>query len=278
MGENFIYCIPEILQDKRLSLNQIKVLLALFSFRNKTTNLCFPTRNSISEKTGIRVTTVSDVTTELVSLNWVSKKWHDSKYKYEVTIPDASERSMSWPEYRKFKEKEEKEKKEKENKNTDTSTVPSVSTVPPVSTNEVLGDSTHNRDKLTEIIIKPPNPQIPEWLDLEIWESFKEHRKAKRSKITPTTQKMIFKKLEAWKESGHNPNQILENSIVNGWQGIFEPENRKIIQAQTKFPSKFERDMETSSHLKRSLENERNREIDNSSITGIQRELPPTSN
>ena len=271
MGENFIYCIPEILQDKRLSLNQIKVLLALFSFRNKTTNLCFPSRNSISKKTGIRVTTVSDVTTELVSLNWVSKKWHDSKYKYEITIPDSDIRSMTWTEYREYQADLEKD--------TGVSTVPPVSTVQPDSTNEVLGNSTHNRDKLTEIIIKPPNPQIPEWLDLEIWESFKEHRKAKRSKITPSSQKMIFKKLEKWMGLGHNPNQILENSVVNGWQGIFEPENRKIIQAQTKFPSKFERDRETSSHLKKSLEDDaRSGEGNHSSITGIQRELPPTSN
>jgi len=218
MSENVIICCPEIIQDKRLSLNQIKVLLALFSFRNKTTNLCFPSRESISKKTGIRVTTVSEVTTELVSLKWVLKKWHDNKYKYEITVPDADIRSMTWTEYKKL----------------GGSTVHSNRTVQTNRTPEVHSNRTHNKDNLTEIIKNPPTPH---WLDLEIWDEFKKHRKKVKKPMTEFAEKKMLIKLGKLKDEGHDPNKLLEESLINGWQGVFEPKK----QTQPKYLSADER-------------------------------------
>ena len=268
LDDNFIMCSPEVIQDKRLSLNQIKVLLALFSFRNKATNLCFPSRNSIAEKTGIRITTVSEVTTELVSLQWVSKKWHDSKYKYELTVPDTELRAMTWTEY-----------KEHSDPSTTNRTVRGNRTVHPDRTEIVRGNRTHNRDNLTELIIKPPNPQFPDWLDLETWDEFRKHRKKNKKPMTEYAEKLMLNKLGKLKDEGHAPNQLLETALMNGWQGIVVPDDKKAIQTQTKFPSHFERVQKGNSHLKESLEKDaRDRESINDSIDGIFRKLPSSSN
>ena len=89
---NFIFCSREIIEDSRLTLLQIKVLLALYSYRNKNTHLCFPSREAISKRTGIRITSISRTTTQLVNLGWLLKFWdtESKKYQYNITVPELS--------------------------------------------------------------------------------------------------------------------------------------------------------------------------------------------
>ena len=81
----------EVVQDSRLTLRHIKVLVALFSFRSKNTNTVFPSRKKLSEITGIREDTISLVTTELVKLGWLNKEGKGGfsmSAKYTITVPD----------------------------------------------------------------------------------------------------------------------------------------------------------------------------------------------
>lgn len=112
--DGFIFCSREIIQDSRLTLLQLKVLLALYSFRNKNTSLCFPSRESISKRTGIRVTRISTTTTQLEKLGWIRKFWDmDTKrYNYQITVPELG-------------------------------TVPESGTVPEIGTEEVPGSGTN---------------------------------------------------------------------------------------------------------------------------------------
>ena len=91
---NIFSIVPiEVLQDKRLTKNQLKVLIALFSFRGKNTDLVYPSREKISERCGIRTTTISLITTELSELGWVKKtgKGGFSKAtRYKLTVPKSS--------------------------------------------------------------------------------------------------------------------------------------------------------------------------------------------
>ena len=242
--DSFIFCSREVIQDGRLTLVQIKVLLALYSFRNKNTSLCFPSREAISKRTGIRVSRVSTTTTQLEELGWLKKFWdaETKHFSYRITVPDLG-------------------------------TVPESGTVPDLGTKGVPGSGTkgvpesgtHNyKDNFKDNLI------IPEWLEAETWDEFKKHRKKIKKPMTEFAEKKMLLKLDGLRKDGHDPTQLLDTAIMNGWQGIVVPDKGKVIQAQTKFPSKFERDMETSSHLKRSLENERKREIDNGGVTGIQ--------
>ncbi|MVT36797.1 hypothetical protein GO497_02945 [Acidovorax citrulli] len=54
MTEGQFSLVPiEVILDKRLTLEQTRVLIALFSFRNKVTDTVWPSRAKISERTGM---------------------------------------------------------------------------------------------------------------------------------------------------------------------------------------------------------------------------------
>jgi len=63
----------DVFADDRLTKNQMKVLCVLFSFRNKQTNVVFPSRQKISDMTGLPLTKISVITGELESLGWLRK-------------------------------------------------------------------------------------------------------------------------------------------------------------------------------------------------------------
>ena len=204
----FIISPREIIEDERLTLWQIKVLLALYSFRNKNTNLVYPSRESISIRCGIRPSNISKTTSELVNLGWLEKTGKGgTSTTYRVTVPESS-------------------------------------TVPEISTPTVPESSTHKNTIEEYPIENPPTPQLL-GLDLETWEEFRIHRKKIKKPMTEYAEKLMIKKLTKLQSEGHDPNQLLEESIANGWQGIFEPKK----QTQTKYLSADERARENTSWL-----------------------------
>ena len=81
----------EVIQDQRLTKRQIKVLIALLSFRGKNTNTVWPSREKLSGRCGMPVTRISQTTSELVDLGWLTKtgKGGFSKStRYQITAPN----------------------------------------------------------------------------------------------------------------------------------------------------------------------------------------------
>ncbi len=77
--------------DKRLTLEQLRVLGALFSFCSND-RLCWPSRQAIAERTGIHIANVSAATTALERLGWVTKSGCGGKSKatrYQLHAPDT---------------------------------------------------------------------------------------------------------------------------------------------------------------------------------------------
>lgn len=77
----------------------------------------------------------------------------------------------------------------------------------------------------------PANPQpesksaalpLPVWLPPE-WAEYCQHRREKRSTLTPTATKRCIAKLERWKADGKDIAAILRHNIENGYTGLFEP-------------------------------------------------------
>ena len=64
---------------------------------------------------------------------------------------------------------------------------------------------------------KTPDP-LPGWLDPVIWEAFKSYRKKMRK---PLEEEATIKKLAKYHDEGQDPNEILEQTMVQGWQGLF---------------------------------------------------------
>ena len=65
---------------------------------------------------------------------------------------------------------------------------------------------------------KESNKETPDWLDKEIWNNWLEYRKERRLTMTPKTISLQLKELEKDKS---NHKEIIEQSIRNGWAGIF---------------------------------------------------------
>jgi hypothetical protein len=97
-----------------------------------------------------------------------------------------------------------------------------------VTNNVTNRDTDTDTDKDTDKIKKKkPTPTpitIPESLNTpqfaSAWVDFTEHRKEIKAKMTPRAANMQLKKL-----SGYSPNTaiaMIEQSIANGWKGIFE--------------------------------------------------------
>jgi hypothetical protein len=69
---------------------------------------------------------------------------------------------------------------------------------------------------------------LPEWIDREAWDGFVEMRKRQeklsRGKIvwTARAEKLILRDLYAAKAAGHDANQLLDQSVREGWRGVFQ--------------------------------------------------------
>ena len=61
------------------------------------------------------------------------------------------------------------------------------------------------------------------------WEAFVAMRKAKgkRNPFTPGAARLAVAQLEKFRAAGHDPATILDRSTLNGWAGLFTPDNRE---------------------------------------------------
>jgi uncharacterized protein YdaU (DUF1376 family) len=79
--------------------------------------------------------------------------------------------------------------------------------------------------------LPPEGVEIPEWLPEGVWRNFLNHR---GKKFKPEAQRLALGKLERWKQQGHDPTEIINNSIMNGWKGLFEPKEKSNENASRK--------------------------------------------
>jgi len=61
----------------------------------------------------------------------------------------------------------------------------------------------------------------------EAWKSFVEMRKAIKKPMTPDGMKLAVNKLFKLMDSGNDPIQVLQQSVFNNWQGLFEVKGQK---------------------------------------------------
>ena len=72
---------------------------------------------------------------------------------------------------------------------------------------------------------------LPDYLNLDIWKEYLDMRKKLKAPNTETALNRILKKLEGFeKQKIGNGTLAIENSIENGWKGVFEPKQQNIIK------------------------------------------------
>jgi phage replication O-like protein O len=62
---------------------------------------------------------------------------------------------------------------------------------------------------------------IPDWIPLEEWEEFVKMRKNIKKPISGYAMKLAINKLGKLREAGSEPREVLGNSIMNSYQGLF---------------------------------------------------------
>lgn len=97
----------------------------------------------------------------------------------------------------------------------------------------------HTKDTITkdnkDNINKPPKSpktasfdpycvELPEWLSPAVWKSWVDYRRdLKKSIKSQQTVTQAINLLERCKSNGYQPEEVINQSIANGWQGLFEP-------------------------------------------------------
>ncbi|WP_159873651.1 MULTISPECIES: replication protein [unclassified Raoultella] len=101
----------------------------------------------------------------------------------------------------------------------------------------------HTKDTITkdnkDNINKPPKSpravsfdalavQLPDWLSAEIWSSWVAYRRDLKKPIkSQQTVTQAINLLDRCRLNGYSPEEIINRSIANGWQGLFEPNGAK---------------------------------------------------
>ncbi|HHT0510803.1 TPA: replication protein [Raoultella planticola] len=126
----------------------------------------------------------------------------------------------------------------------------------PESGNSYYPNQVNTKDKHTkdnkDIINKPPkspragsfdpeNVQLPGWLSAEVWSSWVTYRRELKKPIkSQQTVTQAINLLDRCRINGYLPEEIINQSIANGWQGLFEPKGAKAQpRAQTRVTENF---------------------------------------
>lgn len=62
---------------------------------------------------------------------------------------------------------------------------------------------------------------LPEWLPVDAWVAFVDHRRAIRKPMTPAAVPINLRTLGKLREAGNDPRAVIDQSIENGWTGLF---------------------------------------------------------
>jgi hypothetical protein len=70
---------------------------------------------------------------------------------------------------------------------------------------------------------KPKAPVLPDWLPLDPWNGFVEHRQKIKPLPTNRALDLILKKLKTLRDQGHDPAMLLDTAVERGWRSVFPP-------------------------------------------------------
>ena len=62
---------------------------------------------------------------------------------------------------------------------------------------------------------------LPAWMSQELWQDIIDHRKSLKCPVTIKALQTVLQELEKHHSSGQNLREMLNQSVVNGWKGMF---------------------------------------------------------
>lgn len=206
--------IPEqIIRDKRLGIAELKTLAALWLHADKL-GCCHPSRRTLAEVTGYDQTQVRKSTRKLEALGWITRTHtrggHQSvQYQLHMTpTPEKSEGSISPP----------------QGHNRGVNFTPPEGSISPPPIEQTIEQtssscsSAHEKSKNSA-----QEDRQPEWLPIEQWNDWLNHRESIGYPATPSIQRSAIRKLDDLRKAGHDPAAVLDHCIIHNWRGIFPP-------------------------------------------------------
>ena len=195
----------EVVQDRRLTLEQTRVLVALFSFRNKVTNTVWPSRAAIAERTGMHPSNISSATTALVNLGWLQKEGsggHSKSTRYTLCVPDLLIPTTV----------------------AHSATVADSATVAHSATHPLADSATrkeqsieHTNEQKNTARARSTVPAKPDCVTDQTWSDWLQLRKTLKAAVTQTAIDGIYR--EACR-AGYTLEQALVTCCSNGWRGF----------------------------------------------------------
>lgn len=64
---------------------------------------------------------------------------------------------------------------------------------------------------------------LPDWLPMDAWQGWVEMRKQRKRPLTDRATARAINKLDAIRNKGHDIEDLLDRSTINGWLDIYEP-------------------------------------------------------
>ena len=176
-----------------LSSMQKLVLLSLADWANDE-GLCWPSINRLAIKTSMAGRSVQRIIRDLESMGFVKRDEVLGKgNKYWILIPL-------------------------------TECHPCPSVTPPLTdshpTPDTVSPNTSNTHQLTTKCIKET---LPDWLPMDAWNGWVEMRKKRKRPLTDRATARAINKLDSIRSKGHDIEDLLDRSTINGWLDIYEP-------------------------------------------------------
>lgn len=211
MSDKLLIAPLEALTDPRLSDPERRVLLALFSFRNKVSDTVWPGIKSLAERSNIKDhTRVSKLTTSLAEKGWLTKK--------KKSFTGGNEYTLIVPE---------------QESNLDSHTKLDTDTNSNLDSNANTNlDSDANlyieqqREQQKEEVKKAPpkpknnNPSLPKDINPKAWREWMAVRKKNGATDSEYAHSLLFNRLDECVAAGYSRNEVINLAVERGWKSI----------------------------------------------------------
>lgn len=221
-------------RDRRLLRTDLAVLSVLADRANMNSCKCWPSINRISHESGVPRTTTIKAIKRLEVSEWITtERTAGANSTYYLKMPDdagsaVDGTSATW------------------NVNGSasgllTGPVHGTDPVPPTVSEqeEDINQKKNKTDKSGAAIAL-----FPTWLSPKHWQDFLEYRQEIKKPMTLKAQSLAIEKLKELRVKGNDPTDVINQSILNGWVGLFE------IKAGTRNPEPPQLPRETEENIR----------------------------
>jgi DNA-binding MarR family transcriptional regulator len=208
---SYYVTIPMILvKDKNISPNS-KILFGIVANLSNERGYCWASNKYIGEILDIHEISVSRMLKELIDCGYIIR--------FEEVVDDRLERRLKLSENAK-------------EALTKTLSPPKQNCLPPLNKNVKHNNKENNKENNQEEYIGV-SPFVDDKSN-EAWGRWVKYRKEIRKPLSPSTTKSQIAKLNA--QAPHTRAEIIDRSIENGWQGLFElPKPKKSGMSEDEF-------------------------------------------